>query len=394
MAPNLAAHEEGRVMPNLDELMRYWVSLLGLDRPDPVSKKPWAITWGWVDSIEHPNGGEAVGLNQGDGDEQTAHIQIRRPRSQEELAALDDTTAHEVAHCVGRRVEALWNAGLITEGHEYLAETLAPAFVQLRGTPKAAALAKALQQWPKRALMLAKAANMPARAEGTRMDIKAILAMIALIAAASTPEEKEKLLGELKVQLEAQAGNAEGATEPPSVAKPPEAAPAAQAPAAPEKDKPGADMGMSEEERLMKSAMFKKEMAAAVDAIIEARSGLTDEQKGYAKTLGTPERVRAYFKTIPLAKPEPKPDGADMGLQGKPRGGAGNTGSAPSADAKVNALFRILPGDENSDGVIHYDPRADGHLVGFSVVGAYAKIKNDTKAAVEQQRARMTRGAA
>lgn len=373
-------------MPDLDELMRYWVELFGLDQPDPYSKKPWKITWGWVNEIDHPHGGEAVGLNLVDGTSQVADIKIRRPRTEAEWKELDDTCAHETSHCVGARMQALLDAGREVDAHEYLAETLAPAMVRIKGSPRAMALAKAARKLPGVSL-----------AKGTRMDVKAILAMLAMVMAASTPEEKEKLLGELKAQLEANAADPAPASEPaPLAADPPKPEEKPMAAAAAPAD--GTSMGMSEEERMAKDPMYKKAMGAAVDAMLDGRPELTADQKAFAKNeLGTPAKVQAFLKTV--GRVETKPEGERLGLPTAPRGGAGDRGKvAPSGDKGTMRLFRIMPGAKpveiGDDGVTLHDPRADGKLLSLSVVDAYNLIRANSDATVARDRARMTGGAA
>ena len=157
--------------PDLDKEMSFWVKLLGLDKPDPISGKPWKVTWGWVDSIDLGGGRQAYGLNTVNGDTQESKIDIRKLYTEKDLAEFVDTCAHEAAHCIGARMETLLIEGKQNEAHEYLAERLAPALVALRDSPKATALAKAIQQWPKRAMALAKAAQLPARAKGPAMPI-------------------------------------------------------------------------------------------------------------------------------------------------------------------------------------------------------------------------------
>lgn len=367
-------------IPDLDAMMRYWLDLLGV-----TPANGWSVTWGWVDQIPHPSGGAAVGLNTCNGDEKTSHIAVRRPRSAVELADLDDTLAHEVVHCLGARMQALLDAGRNVDAHEYLAETLAPAMVRIKGTPRAMALAKAARKLPS-----------VSRAKGTRMDPKAILAMLAMIEAASTPEEKANLLAEMKAQLEANAGAAPVSEAPPPLAadppKPPEEKPmAAPAPADP------TSMGMSEEDRMMKSPMYKKAMGEAVDAILDARPELTAEQKAFAKSLGTPDRTRAYLKTV--GRVETKVDGERLGMPTAPRGGAGDGGKvAPSGDKTTMRLFRIMPGakplDLGEEGVTLCDPATTGKLATFSVFDAYNKIREASDARTARDRNRMIGGAA
>lgn len=354
---------------DLNAEMTFWTSLLGL-----TPENGWKVTWGWVDEIPHPDGGNAVGLNQTNGATKESHISIRRPRSVEEQNDLSDTCAHESVHCLGVRMQHLLDAGQEVEAQEYLAETLAPAMVKIKGTPKAKYLAKA-------------ARTLPARAKGTPMDaMKLLLALCqGLMGLANLPEEAKALIQ--PVLDEAQKGSG-GDPGPPSApapaAKPPEAAPPAP---------PSNDAGMRDDE-LQKSPAYMKEMAVAVEAMVGARQDLTAEQKEYAKAQGTPAKVTAYLKTIPLAKPaEPPAPPTQLGGGNAPRGGAGNAGSAPSGDAKVNALFRIMPSEE-SDGVTFCDGKTDGKLVMFSVAGAFTKIKNATAKMVEDQKARMIRGAA
>lgn len=356
-------------MTDIDSLMSFWTNLLGI-----TPSNGWKVTWGWVDEIPTPNGGSAVGLNQTNGATQESHISIRRPRSLAEQNDLDDTCAHEAVHCLGVRMQYLLDAGREVDAHEYLAETLAPAMVKIKGTPKAKYLAKA-------------ARTLPARAKGTPMDaMKLLLALCqGLMGLANLPEEAKALIQ--PVLDAASAGNGEAApvsNAAPAVAKPPEEAPALPA-------TPAADMGGKPEE-MAKSPMYKKAMDAAVDAILEAHTGLTDSVKAFAKKLGTPEAVGEYLKTLPKLADAPKPP-AVLGLGVAPRGGAGDSKGAPSGDSKVNALFRIMPTDAENDGVTFHDGKIAGKLVEFSVVGAYAKIKKATKQMVDQQKARMLGGA-
>jgi hypothetical protein len=375
-----ADRKGGRVKPDLDALIGYWLDLLGV-----TPANGWRVTWGWVDEIPHPDGGDAVGLNTCDGETKAAHIDLRRPRTTAELADLDDTAAHEVVHCIGARMQALLDAGRTVDAHEYLAETLAPAMVRIKGTPRAMALAKAARKLPSVSRAFAK---------GTRMDPKAILAMLAMVMAASTPEEKEKLLTEMKAQLEASGGEAAPVEPPPPLAADPpkpEEKPAAKPP---ETD-PTA-MGMSEEERLAKDPMYKKAMGSAVEAILDGREGLTPEQQAFAKGLGTPDKVCAYLKTV--GRVEQKPEGERLGLSAAPRGGSDGANVAPSGDKTTMRLFRILPGAKpvalGGEGVTLHDAKSEGKLLSLSVVDAYNKIRESTAASRGHDRARMMGGAA
>ena len=227
--------------------------------------------------------------------------------------------------------------------------------------------------------------------------MKLLLALCqGLMGLANLPEEAKALIQ--PVLDEAQKGSGgKVAPESAPVAKPPEPVPVAKPPEPPPAPKPdnGTDMGMRDDEALQKSPAFAKQMAAAVDAILEAREGLSDAAKSFAKTLGTPDKVNAYLKTIPLAKSQEAAKPAEqLGVARAPRGGNGSDKVAPSTDAKVNALFRIMPTDADNDGVTVHDSKTAGKLVEFSVVGAYAKIKKSTAEMVAAQKARMVGGAA
>jgi hypothetical protein len=369
-------------MPDLDAMIRYWLDLLGVTQANG-----WRVSWGWVDQIPHPEGGDAVGLNTCNGEAQTAHIDVRRPQSDAERKDLDDTLAHEVVHCLGARMQALLDAGREVDAHEYLAETLAPAMVRIKGTPKAKYLAKAARQ-------------LPARAKGKSMIDPQELAALAmkageLKAMEGLPPEALALFEQL---IAAAAGGSAGpaSVAPPPLAadppKPPEEKPAAKPPEA----DPTA-MGMSEEERLAKDPMYKKAMGSAVEAILDGRSDLTAEQKSFAKTLGTPDKARAYLKTV--GRVEQKPEGERLGLPVAPRGGAGSGSHvAPSGDKATNRLFRIMPGSKpielGGEGVTLHDPKSDGKLLSLSVVDAFNQIREATTANTAKDRARMTGGAA
>lgn len=360
---------------DLDAKMRFWTDLLGLT---PING--WKVTWGWVDEIPHPDGGNAVGLNETNGETLESRISIRRPRTQAELADLDDTCAHESVHCLGVRMQYLLDAGREVDAHEYLAETLAPAMVKIKGTPKAKYLAKAARTLPTRAKGTTK--NMP---EDIASLEKAMIEARLAGDAAKVQELFDKWLA-AKVAANGAAPAEVAPPEPPPVAKPPEEKPADAL--------PSNDAGMRDDEALQKSPAYAKQMLAAVDAILESREGLTTEQKDFAKGLGTPEKVKAYLKTVPLAKPaEAAKPLEQLGNGSAPRGGAGNA-NAPGTDAKINALFRILPDNPDDDGVKFGDGKTDGKLVTFSVTGAFAKIKRSTAKMVEEQKARMIRGAA
>lgn len=356
-------------LPDLNAMMRFWIELLGLDKPDQYGGKPWKITWAWADSIPHPNGGDAVGLNTGNGKTQTAHIAIRKPRTNAELLDLDDTIAHEAMHCVGERMQALLSAGKDVEAHEYLAETTAPALVKIKGTPKAKSFAKA-------------ARTLPARAKGPRMDTKAILAMLAMVDAASTPEEKAKLLAEMKAQLEAAGGEAAPPSTPALGAEPPKPEPmAAPAPAA----EPPPALGMGEPER------YKKLVTESIDALVEMRPDLTSEQRAHVKGLSTVEAAKTYFKAHPMAtKITPAPQ---LGIPAIPRGtGTRCDESKPSGDKHTMKLFRIMPGQKSelpeNSGVEVFDPKTTGKLVQFSIVDAYNTIRQNTEHNIELAKAK------
>ncbi len=298
--------------PDLDKEMSYWVKLLGLDKPDPVSGKPWTITWGWVDSIDLGSGRQGYGLNTVNGETQESKIDVRKLYTEKDRIEFVDTCAHEAAHCIGARMETLLIEGKQNEAHEYLAERLAPALVALRDNPKATALAKAIQQWPKRAMALAKAATLPARAKGpNRMDTVAILAMLAMVMSASTPEEKEKLLNEMKAQLEAAAG---GEVAPPSVD--PQLA-AAAPPLPDDKNAPPPAAKPLEETGYAKT----------VKVLLDARPDLSVKQREHVqKRLKTLDDAAEYIGTIPLAKaPQGLAAPAAKPLDMTPRGGDNRT---------------------------------------------------------------------
>jgi hypothetical protein len=340
---------------DLDALMSFWTNLLGL-----TPQNGWRVTWGWVDQIPHPEGGEAVGLNRTDGAAQVSHISIRRPRTDQEWAELDDTCAHESVHCLGVRMQAMLDAGKDVEAHEYLAETLAPAMVKIKGTPKAKYLAKALQ-------------TLPARAKGKPMDPKAILAMLAMIEAASNPEEKAKLLAEMKAQLEANVGAPDAG--PASVAPPPLGAPPPPPPMEEKKPDAPPPLGMGEPD-----PKYKKLVADTIETLVEVRGGLTPEQAAHVRTLPTVEAARAYFKAHPTAAPAPAPQ---LGLPQAPRGGPDTSMVAPSGDKHTMALFRIMPGSKSTvteeDGVTVHDPGTTGKLISFSTINAFNVIRRTTQ---------------
>jgi len=353
-------------MPDLDAIMRFWADLLGLNRDG------WRIQWRWENSIPHPGGREAVGLNTVDGHAREATIQIRRPRSAAELAGIEDTCAHELVHCIGARMEALMEAGETTAAHEYLAETLAPAMVRGRGTSRAKVLAKAANGLHAR----------PRVGGEWKLDNKSLLAILAVIMAASSPEEKDKLLSELKAQVE---GMADGSAAP--VAEPPMAQEAPSPP--PPRDEGAPELGMSEEERLAKDPAYKALAKAFVEGLCDARADLTAEQREFAIGLGTPAKAKAFFRAIPKpVSPTPAPVAAPapearMGLEAAPRGGAGDRGTRPSGDKRLNELFRLAD-EGDGDGVEHPDPRSTGVLLRHSVVGAHKLIKKNTAALIQR----------
>lgn len=297
--------------PDLDKEMSFWVKLLGLDKPDPVSGKPWKITWGWVDSIDLGDGRQAYGLNTVNGETQESKIEIRKLYTEKDREEFADTCIHEAAHCLGARMEALLDAGKKEIAHEYIAERLAPAFVALRDTPQAVALAKAIQQWPKRAMALAKAATMPARAKGPAMPIDpkklAELAMRAgeLKAMEGLPPEAASLLEEI---IAASAGGDAG---------PPSAAPVlpAEPPTAPQDDKNAPPPAAK--------PLDDQGYAKTVTVLLDARPDLTTKQRDHVlKKIKSLPDAAEYIGTIPLAKTPPAPSAPPAKpLEAPPRGG-------------------------------------------------------------------------
>lgn len=358
-------------LPDLNAMMQFWIELLGLDKPDQYGGKPWKITWAWADSIPHPNGGDAVGLNTGNGKTQTAHITIRKPRTNAELLDLDDTIAHEAMHCVGERMQALLSAGKDVEAHEYLAETTAPALVKIKGTPKAKSFAKAARTLPARAK---ETTNMPE-------DIASLeKAMIEARLAGDTAKVAELFDKWLAAKVTAQSG-VEAA--PASVPAPALGA----APTAPEEKKPEPPpaLGMGEPER------YKKLVTESIDALVEMRPDLTPEQKAHVKGLPTVEAAKTYFKAHPMAtKITPAPQ---LGIPAIPRGtGTRCDESKPSGDKHTMKLFRIMPGQKSelpeNSGVEVFDPKTTGKLVQFSIVDAYNTIRQNTEHNIELAKAK------
>lgn len=364
-------------LPDLDAIMRFWIRLLGLDRPDQYGGDPWAITWEWADRIPHPNGSEAVGLNTGNGAEQKAHIRIRKPQSAAEAADLEDTIVHEIVHCIGERMQSLFDAGKEVEAHEYLAETLAPAMVKIKGTPKAKHLAKAARTLPARAKEIT---NMPE-------DIASLeKAMIEARLAGDTAKVQELFDKWLAAKVTAQSGD----NGPASVAPPLGAAPPAledkksepMAAAAP--DAPPA-LGMGEPER------YKKLTTDAIGALIEMRPDLSDEQKAHVRGLQSVDAAKAYFKAHPVmaTKVEPMPQ---LGLGSIPRGGEDTSKAAPSGDKSTMRLFRIMPGAKSEmvdgDGITIHDLKTSGKIATFSIVEAFNTIRANTAANTQLAKAK------
>ena len=352
-------------LPDLDASMRFWIRLLGLDRPDQYGGDPWAITWEWADRIPHPNGSEAVGLNTGNGAEQKAHIRIRKPQSAAEAADLEDTIVHEIVHCIGERMQALFDVGKEVEAHEYLAETLAPAMVKIKGTPKAKCLAKA-------------ARTLPARAKGKPMDaMKLLLALCqGLMGLANLPEEAKALIQPVLDAASASGGdNGPPSAVPPLGAAPPapeDKKPEPMAAAAP--DAPPA-LGMGEPER------YKKLVTESISALIEMRPDLSDEQKEHVRGLQSVDAAKSYFKAHPAmaTKVEPMPQ---LGLGSIPRGGEDTSKAAPSGDKSTMRLFRIMPGAKSEmadgDGITIHDLKTSGKIATFSIVEAFNTIRANT----------------
>jgi hypothetical protein len=290
---------------DLDSEMRFWLDALGLESAG------WKVTWGWVDDIELDNGGWAYGLNSLNSDERSSHIKIRKLYTERDKREFVDTCAHEMSHCFGaeveRRILEAQSEVDRVNAHEYIAETLAPALTRIKGTPREKAFAKAIKVLSGKTEAFAKAARqLPARAKEAKMDLKAILAMLAMIGAASTPEEKEKLLAALMTQIEGMNG---GAVEPaavPLAAEPPKPEDEALPPAAKPLEEPG--------------------LAKVIDVLIMARPDLTKEQQAFAKARKTALDAAEYISTIPLAKApqEPKPPAAKPLDDKAPRPGEGN----------------------------------------------------------------------
>jgi hypothetical protein len=144
------------------------------------------------------------------------------------------------------------------------------------------------------------------------MDTAAILAMLAMVMSASTPEEKEKLLNEMKAQLEANAG---GSAAPPSTDAPPMAA----APAPPVPDDKNAPPPAAK-------PLEEQGYAKAIDVLIAARPDLSKEQRAYAKACTSLDTAATYLITIPLAKATPGPVApAAKPLDAAPRGNGNPT---------------------------------------------------------------------
>ena len=277
-------------MIDLDAEMGFWCDVLNLPSAG------WKVTWGWADSIPLPNGRSALGLNSLNADERTSHIQIKKPVSGIDHAELVDTCAHEAAHCFGaeierRILEAKTDADRVN-AHEYIAETLAPALTRIKGTPRELALAKAIKVLSGKTEAFAKVARqLPARAKEAKMDLKAILAMLAMIGAASTPEEKEKLLAALMTQIEGM-----GTEGPASV---PAAALAALPPPGEEKPLDGATPAAK--------PLEEQGYAKVIDVLVKARPDLSKDQQAYAKSRKTALEAADYISTIPLAKTQQDP---------------------------------------------------------------------------------------
>jgi len=332
-------------MIDLDAEMRFWIDALALEQAG------WKIKWGWVDSIPLGDGRDAYGLNHLNADERTSTISIRQLRDQRDHEEFVDTCAHEAAHCWGAEIErrileahALEDDAekemMRTEVHEYIAENMARIMEQIKGTPREKAFAKALKTLSAKTEAFAKAmTKVPARAKGPNMmDHSGILAALAVIQAASTPEEKEKLLAALMSQIE------EATPEAASTPAEPEPEPmAAEEP--PEEEKPPTTPSakpLEEENGYMK----------AVDILLDARTDFDKPQREKARAyLKAHHRTLAgaasYLKTIPMAKAaqQPKAPAAKPLDQDAPQGGEKPSGVQLLAKAdermKIGALMGL-----------------------------------------------------
>lgn len=339
-------------MIDLDAEMRFWIDTLALEQAG------WKIKWGWVDSIPLGDGREAYGLNHLNADERTSTISIRQIRNQRDHAEFVDTCAHEAAHCWGAEIERrILDAHALeddaakeimrTEVHEYIAENMARVMAAIKDTPREKAFAKALKTLSARTKAFAKAfAKAPPRTKGPiMMDPKQVAAALALIAAASTPEEKAKLLEEYKAQVDAMAAEnvGEEPTAEPAMPEPEPEPMAAEEP--PEEEKPPttpAAKPLEEENGYMK----------AVDILLNARTDFDKTQreqaraylKAHHKTLAG---AAAYLKTIPMAKAtqQPKAPAAKPLDQSAPQGGEKPGGVQLLAKAdermKIGALMGL-----------------------------------------------------
>lgn len=369
------------ILPDLQKELAYWQDALNL--------RDWKIQIRYIDDPRDPATGASVwGLCERISDNRTARIDIRTPRQESDIAEAYDTIVHELLHCLQAPAEA----PRVVE--ENIVWTLAPLLTQLRlGDPsRAKVLIKALAR-PKTLL----ASQSRARAGGN-MDPEKIKAIIAAIKEGNG----EAALAVLEDLLATAAG---GMADPPSdPAAPPKEdappAPPAAAPAETPKDTP--KMGMSKDD---KDPMYKQlaeqmaaDRAAAVDGLLDTRPDLTPKQRTMLKEIGMEKGVAKAREALAELVPAPKASPADpkpstlpkMGAPEIPRGGKGDTRAkvASSGDGKVDALFRVMPSDPENDGV-EVPGDGTGVLVRFSVMNAYAKIKNAAEKARESQRARM-----
>jgi hypothetical protein len=385
------------VIPDLQKELAFWVDKLRLGN--------WKIAIRYETDPRAPDTGAPVyGYCVRQLDIPSADIVIRTPASAADIAETHDTIVHELLHC---RIANPEGSRVLEENAVW---TLAPLLTELRlnAPAKAMILCQALAR---RGTLTARSR---AQKEGYAKMDPAQLAELSLQAGQLISQEglSEEVKSLLQQLIALAAG---GAPE-----MPPEGEPVPPK----EGEKPGEPlMGLQKQERddpkaktaakvgalLTKlqtalgggdvqlkalEAKLAEDRAAAVDALLDARTDLKDKPKAVARLreIGNREglaKLREDLAELVPAPKEAKPEmHAKLGEEKPIRGSNTAAKAMPSGDKGVDRLFRIINTDPTSDGVT-IPANNTGKLVEFSVVEAFAKIKKNAEQAREAQRAKM-----
>ncbi len=369
------------MLPDLQKELAFWVKALRMQH--------WRIDIAYEDDC-NIDGKRVLGWCIPDVTRTAATIRILTPTTPELLAEFPQTLCHEILHAKHASAEM---PGAIEEP---LVEDLAEALVTLRSSAPAQAriLARAINE---RTLL---ASRVGARAGGKQMDPEQLKAILAALKEGNG-EAALALLEELLAA--AVTGEAQPADQASAAAPPPAEDDKPAMGLDPEKDKD--DMARSAVARQLADleARQRADREAAVDAVLDTRPDLSNEQRARLRARGIVAGLAELRADIAAFCMPPKETKARMGADRLPRqptpgetkSEAKGRGFRPSGNEESMRRLRVVaePSDELfAPGCKLHDEQereATGRLMTMSIWGALPALRKASEESVAKRARKM-----